>query len=184
MKIKWYWWALGSVGVLALISQGNRIRVTQNLSEVKLGENFSLDEFVRTSTGLDNIPNEEQIANLQAVVKNILQPLRTRLGRPITITSGFRSEAVNKEVGSSSSSQHPKGEAVDFKIAGMTNQQIIDEIRAMRLPYDQLIDEDKNGNRWVHVSHKRNSSQRLQWMTARWNGTSYNYQTIQQGKIV
>lgn len=132
---------------------------------MKLSENFTLDELTVTSTGLDNKPSDAEIANLKALVVNILQPLRAHLGKPIKITSGFRSPAVNKAIGGSDTSQHKVGQAADFHVEGMTNQQIIDEIRKLKLPYDQLIDEQLKGSKWIHVSYKTNG--RKQWLTAR-----------------
>ena len=49
---------------------------------------FALQEFTRTSTGLTNIPGPEEVANLQALVDNVLHPARVALG-PIHINSGF-----------------------------------------------------------------------------------------------
>ena len=183
--MKWWQWTLGGVGLLFLASQGNRIRVMSNLNDIKLGANFSLGEFVVTNTGLDNIPNDEEVARLQLLVQYILQPLRTYLGIPITINSGFRSELVNNKVGGVKTSQHRLGEAADIVINGLTNQQIIDAIRALKLPYDELIDEQLwkfdplSGWRlakWVHVSFTAKRQPQLQWMTAR--NTKENTKTI------
>lgn len=170
--MKWYWWILIAVALLGLGGFFNRKRVMGDLSKIQLSENFNLSEFVKTSTGADNIPTPEAIENLKLLVKNILQPLRNHVGRPITITSGYRSPGVNAAVvGSSKTSQHMKGQAADLQIAGMTNQQIIDAVRSLRLPYDQIIDEERknlNGSvsKWIHVSFNPNG-QRKQWMTRR-----------------
>lgn len=178
--MKWYWWAAIGVGVLVVSSQANRARVLNNLSKMKLGNNFTLDEFTRTSTGLDNIPGDKEIENLRALVKYILQPLRDYLGKPISISSGYRSSLVNEAVGGADSSQHSKGQAADFSVAGMTNQQIIDTIRRLNLPYDQLIDEQLNGKKWVHVSYNPAAAPRKEWLTAR-DDRPNKYQLIQRG---
>lgn len=176
----WHWLAIGA-GVLIVTSQGNRLIVMNDLSKVKLSENFSLDEFVKTSTGIDNIPTPEVVERLRALVKNVLQPLRTYLGKPIRITSGYRSPAVNAAVGGSSkTSQHMRGEAADFQVEGMTNQQIIDAVRALRLPYDQIIDEQLRGAKWIHVSYS--NTNRKQWLTARdKQGGGTLYSTVMVG---
>lgn len=146
----------------------NRRRVMKKLENIRLSKNFTLDEFVVTATGLENIPGPEDIANLQELATNVLQPLREALGRPIIITSGYRSPAVNAAIGGAGTSQHVIGQAADFKVPGMTNEQIIARIRALKLPYDQLIDEVKGQSRWIHISHKPGGvTQRLQWMTYR-----------------
>jgi zinc D-Ala-D-Ala carboxypeptidase len=175
--MKWYWWALLATGAGALL---NRKRVMSNLQNIALGKNFNLSEFVITSTGLDNIPGPQEIENLRALVTNILQPLRDYIGKPIHITSGYRSPAVNKMIGGSSTSQHTKGQAADFHIEGMSNQQIIDAIRKLKLPYDQVIDEQLRGKKWIHVSYSPNG--RLQWLTARdgANGAT-EYKTVKYG---
>lgn len=182
--MKWYWWAAIGTGTLFLLSQGNRVRVMSNLKDIRLGKYFTLDEFVRTSTGIDNIPPPEVVERLKLLVRNVLDPLREALGKPISINSGYRSEAVNDAVvGSSKTSQHPKGEAADFRVAGMTNQQIIDVIRKLRLPYDQLIDEQRGSSLWVHVSHAANGSQRTAWLTRRdpGPGRPKEYETVKYG---
>jgi zinc D-Ala-D-Ala carboxypeptidase len=165
--MKWFWWLLSIGGGVAIIGFANKKRVEKKLSEVQLSKNFNLSEFVRTSTGIDNIPTPEAVQNLELLVQNILQPLRDAVGKPIRITSGYRSPAVNASVkGSSTTSQHMKGQAADFQIDGMTNQQIIDLVRKLKLPYDQIIDEQLKGKKWIHVSYVRNGSRRA-WLTAR-----------------
>lgn len=180
----WLWWIAGGLGFLVITSQGNRIRVMSDLSKVKLGEFFTLDEFVRTSTGIDNIPPPEVIEKLRKLVVNCLDPLRKALGKSIHINSGYRSPEVNANVvGSSTTSQHMKGEASDIHVDGYTNQQLIDKIRALRLPYDQLIDEQRGSSLWVHISHNATGSQRVQWLTRRDPGASRpkEYELVKYG---
>jgi|SRR5690554_3148246 len=143
----------------------NRKRVRKNLAAMQLSKNFTLSEFVKTQTGLDNIPDEKAIANIRDLVDYILQPLRDAFDTPVIITSGYRSPLVNKAVGGSPTSQHMTGQAADFYIPGITNQQIINMARKLKLPYDQIIDEQLNGKQWVHVSFARNG--RREWLTAR-----------------
>jgi zinc D-Ala-D-Ala carboxypeptidase len=181
--MKWYWWAIGTLIVIVIISQINRVRVMGNFKNIKLGPNFDLSEFVKTNTGLENVPGETEIENLKLLVKNILQPLRDHLQKPISITSGYRSPLVNGNVeGSSKTSQHMKGQAADIVIAGMTNQQIIDAVRALSLPYDQIIDEQRGKSLWVHVSYTSTGG-RKQWLTRRDPGPDRprEYETIKIG---
>lgn len=174
--MKWYHWLGIGIGVAAVSGLFNRQRVMSDLSKVKLSPNFNLNEFVVTSTGLDNIPGPEEIENLRLLVQKILQPLRTYLNQPIKISSGYRSPLVNTAIGGSKTSQHSKGQAADFSVPGLTNAQIIEAIRKLNLPYDQVIDEQLRGKHWVHVSYVKNGG-RKQWMTARDGangGTVYN----------
>jgi len=177
----WHWFAIG-IGVLIVTSQGNRIIVMSDLKKLKLGKDFTAAEFVKTSTGIDNIPGAVELDNLSHLVEKVLQPLRDYVKRPIRITSGYRSPGVNAAVGgSSTTSQHMKGEAADFQIDGMTNQQIIDAVRMLKLPYDQIIDEQLRGSKWIHVSYSKTKN-RKQWLTARdKQGGGTLYSTVMVG---
>jgi zinc D-Ala-D-Ala carboxypeptidase len=175
--MKWYTWALWTALIIIILAIVNRTRVMKNLEKIVLGKNFNLAEFVTTGTGIENIPGPEEIENLRALVENVLQPLRDAIGKPIHITSGFRSMAVNAAIGGAGTSQHVKGQAADFHIDGMTSDQVIAKIRAMKLPFDQVIDEIKGTSKWVHVSHNSTGAQRYQWLTFR-DGT---YTTIKTG---
>ena len=114
---------------------------------------FTINELTKTSTGISNIPNAEQVANLIYLVENLLDKAREELAMPITVTSGYRSEAVNRRVGGVATSQHTKGEAVDL-VCG-DNAKLFNILKKMN--FDQLIWEKGNSVQpaWVHVSLKR-----------------------------
>lgn len=114
---------------------------------------FTINELIKTSTGISNIPNAEQVANLIYLVENLLDKAREELAMPITVTSGYRSEAVNRRVGGVATSQHTKGEAVDL-VCG-DNAKLFNILK--KLNFDQLIWEKGNNIQpaWVHVSLKR-----------------------------
>lgn len=189
---KIWWWLGGVTGSLFLLGLFNRERVMSTLKNIKLSENFSLSEFVVTATGIENIPGPMEVENIRALVQNILQPLRNAVARryqttdvAVIITSGYRSPLVNSAIGGSSTSQHKTAEASDFhvKVNGriLTNQEVIDVIKMERLPYDQLIDEQLKGKKWVHVSYSKNGGRR-QLMTARDGaGGKTVYTTISKG---
>lgn len=116
--------------------------------------------------GLDNTPNEEQIENLKALCENILEPLREYYeSRPIMVSSSYRSEKLSEAIGSSARSQHCKGEAVDFEIPGFDNKQVAAHIKN-NFDFDQLIseyyEEGVADSGWIHVSYKRDGSNRKQ----------------------
>ena len=121
-----------------------------------LSENFTLEEFTRSTTAstkkILNCPTVSQITNLQHLCTLILQPVRTRYGKPITVTSGFRSKALNAAIGGSKNSQHLYGEAAD--IISDDNQRLWNLMNEMKekgeIEVGQLIDE--KGLRWIHVS--------------------------------
>ena len=135
---------------------------------MKIGKYFTLEELTRSQAasrnGLDNSPSNSQLDALKSLVRNILDPLREGLGRPVNVNSGFRSERVNKLVGGSSTSQHRFGEAADIVVPGMSVTQVIDKIQELKLPYDQVIDEFGS---WVHISY--GPRQRRQMLRARRN---------------
>ena len=126
---------------------------------MKLSKDFILQEFVATKTGLDNNITSEALANIEFLVKNLLQPLRNTFGKPIRITSGYRSVEVNKAVGGSKTSQHTKGEAVD--IVSNDNKCLFDLIKN-NFDFDQLIWEYGTDEQpaWVHVSLKKTGNRK------------------------
>jgi len=119
----------------------------------QLSTHFTLAELTVTDTHLPNIPTATEIARLQLLVNKVLQPLRNLYGKPIAVSSGYRSPAVNKIKGGVSNSQHLTGEAADLKAAD--NAALFRLIR-QSLPFDQLIWEGGNDQQpaWVHVSYK------------------------------
>ena len=133
---------------------------------IMLSKNFSLNEFTKSRTAIrlniKNKPGVMEIANIQALVNNVLQPLRDAMGFPIIIGSGYRSKELNKAIGGAYASQHmaKNGAAADIDV-GNKNRQVYDYIKN-NLPFDQLIYEagnpdlsNPNANPgWVHVSYK------------------------------
>jgi zinc D-Ala-D-Ala carboxypeptidase len=119
---------------------------------MKLAENFSLEEFIQTKTGLFNDPGPNEIKAIISLVNNVLQPARNLYGKPMRINSGFRSPAVNQKIGGVLGSQHCKGEAAD--ISCDDNKALFDIIRKIG-DFDQLIWEFGNNNQpeWIHVSY-------------------------------
>jgi len=126
---------------------------------MKLSKNFSLTELTRSQTasrlGLDNTPTLTVIDNLQALVDNVLQPMRDALG-PVNITSGYRSPDVNAAVGGSNTSHHSRGMAADLTVVGKTNKDVCEWIRD-NLKFTQLIWEFPTKENpqagWVHVAY-------------------------------
>jgi zinc D-Ala-D-Ala carboxypeptidase len=120
---------------------------------VQLTKTFSLAEFLRSQTasrnGLSMDPPRQVVVNLTRLCCLVLQPLREHFGIPVIITSGYRPPALNQAIGGSQASQHVVGLAADFVIPGVSVSQVFDEIRALRLSYDQLIHEF---GQWVHIS--------------------------------
>lgn len=125
-----------------------------------LTKNFVLKEFVISQTaerlGLDNTPSQKTIANLKLLCEKVLQPLRDYFEKPVVISSGYRSLAVNRAIGSTDKSQHILGQAADFIIPTLDNFEVAKWIQK-NLNYDQLILEFYTGGNtgWIHVGYSR-----------------------------
>ena len=145
-----------------------------------LSENFSLDELTKSQEairlGIDNTPDDEQVGNLILLCKNILQPIRNHFGKVVSVSSGYRSAALCEAIGSSSKSQHTKGQAADFEIFGIHNRELSDWI-VNNLDYDQCILEfwtpDEPNSGWIHCSYSA-AKNRRQYLKA----------SKQDGKII
>jgi zinc D-Ala-D-Ala carboxypeptidase len=137
---------------------------------MKLSKHLELAEVIRSSTakrlGIKNEPTSEHLSNLKLLAENIFEPIREHFGRPIFISSGYRSAALNKATkGASTTSQHSKGEALDLDMDGteISNKQVFDFIKN-NLNFDQLINEFDYS--WVHVSYSATGKQRKQILSA------------------
>jgi hypothetical protein len=141
---------------------------------MKLSNNLSLSEVIKSNTatrkGIDNNPTREHLEALEDIAENIFQPIREHFKVPIGISSGYRSEALNKAIGGSKTSQHSKGEALDLDadmFGKVTNKQIFEFIKE-NLVFDQLIWEFGNDNEpnWVHVSFTTKRPNRMMILKA------------------
>lgn len=124
--------------------------------------------------GIANEPTEEHLTNLKAVATNIFQPCRDYFGKPLAVTSGYRSEALNDLIGGSKRSQHSKGEALDLDAqvyGGFTNAELFHYIKD-NLDFDQLIWEFGNDQEpdWVHCSYKSEGNRKEVLIAYRANG--------------
>ena len=128
-------------------------------------KHFTIKELSHSDTalakGIDNFPTAEAISNLIKLVDNVLDPLREKYGKPIRVSSGYRSAILNRSVNGATSSQHRLGEAADITTGSKDENRKLFEIIKNEVLFDQLIDE-KNFS-WVHVSFRegRNRKQVL-----------------------
>ena len=142
---------------------------------MKLTEHFTLSEFERSATAekyhIDNRVPSQYIPTLQQLCKEVLEPLRSYVGQPIVISSGYRCNQLNIKVGGAYASQHTVGEAADIQLpltsytAWDDNRRHTDLEEARRwfdwiqdhCDFDQLILETSNGKDfWIHVSCRKN----------------------------
>jgi zinc D-Ala-D-Ala carboxypeptidase len=117
---------------------------------MNLTEHFTLAELTHTDhRNLENVPNEKELENLKRLA-SFLEEVKTVLkGRPIMVNSAFRSKAVNDAVGSKDTSQHRVGCAADFRVPGMTPDEVVRTIVATDLKFDQII---REFDAWTHIS--------------------------------
>ncbi|MNH15417.1 Peptidase M15 [compost metagenome] len=106
--------------------------------------------------GFDNTPPPEAKANLQLLCC-ALEQVRALFGMPIIVSSGFRSEKVNRLIGGSPNSQHVQGLAADFTVIEVTPRETVRRIMESAVPFDQLILEFDD---WVHLSVSRGTPRR------------------------
>ena len=117
---------------------------------MQITPSFSLAELTHTDhREFDNVPNEDELANLYRLADFLEQVKALLGGKPIIVNSAFRSAEVNRAVGSSDKSQHRRGCAADIRVPGMTPDEVVKAIIGSDLPYDQVI---REFDRWTHVS--------------------------------
>ena len=139
---------------------------------MRLSKHFTLEEMTKSMTaarrGIDNTPGAGEIKNLENVCYEILEPVRAKFDKPITITSGYRSEALCEAIGSKKTSQHAKGQAVDFEIMGIPNIKVAYWL-INNVDFDQCILEyykpDDGQAGWIHVSYNGKGANRKQVLT-------------------
>ena len=136
------------------------LTITNTLERRQSMRYFTIAELIKSETAdkkaIDNRLPKELLPNAQALVDNVLDPLREAYGKPITVTSGYRCPALNKAVGGSKTSDHMNGCAADIVGTPNTpkeNKRLFNLIQELKLPFDQVIDEENFS--WVHVSHRR-----------------------------
>jgi zinc D-Ala-D-Ala carboxypeptidase len=125
---------------------------------MQISEHFSLQELsvseLAVRNGWDNSPSPQELENLTRLAQ-LLEQIRTLLGKPIVINSAFRSKQVNDAVGSKDSSQHRIGCAADIRVVGMNPDEVCKAIMASEIQYDQIIREfydPEKGGGWTHIS--------------------------------
>ena len=114
--------------------------------------------------GINNNPSEDHMNNLKLLCENVLQPVRDHFGKVVTVSSGYRSPELCEAIGSSKNSQHAKGQAADFEIFDVSNQELVIWIDK-NLDYDQMILEfwkgpDEPNSGWVHCSYKKEGNRK------------------------
>jgi uncharacterized protein YcbK (DUF882 family) len=140
---------------------------------MNLSEHFTLEELCASQAAarnqLDNRPGTTEVANL-ARVAAMLEEVRALVGKPIHVSSAYRSPAVNIAVGGSKNSAHMRGLAADITVSGMTAKALALLIRESHIAFDQLIFEGT----WVHVGLSEGPPRR-QVLTALFSPSGVTY---------
>jgi len=133
---------------------------------MQLSKHFKLEEFEKSMTavrkGIENKAGSGEIKNLTDLCYGVLEPVRAKFDKPITITSGYRSPELSEAIGSKATSQHCKGQASDLELAGISNLEVALWIQN-NTDFDQLILEYWTGEAnsgWIHVSVNEGSNRK------------------------
>lgn len=131
---------------------------------MKLSENFSINEFLKTNRNFVFRVTDEEIENLKSLCQNLLQPIRDYIGNPIriTINGGLRPEPLNSMVGGAKTSDHISGKASDIDVKDISQPELFRNcclaIRNLKLEFKQIILElDSN---CVHISYDKSNNRK------------------------
>ena len=163
----------------AAVAKGLGMQTDPINPDMRLSDNFTLREFTRSQTaerrGISNMPTAAHLRAMQLLCVKVLEPARAHFGRPVRVTSGYRSGELNRAIGGSPTSQHCNGEAADWEVPGVDNRRVAKWVEA-NLTFDQLILEghrasDPNSG-WIHTSYSETRA-RKQVLTATFPGPVY-----------
>lgn len=132
-----------------------------------ISEHVTYKEAIRSNNasraGIDNIPSDKVLAVMRVTANKLFEPLRKWVGKPIYISSFFRTKVVNKLAGSKTDkSQHILGEAMDIDMdvfGGRTNYQAFCWLRD-NVEFDQLFWEGGE-NGWIHISYREGKNRKM-----------------------
>lgn len=118
---------------------------------MQLSPHFSLEEMTVSETaarrGISNTPPAAIVQTLRKTCA-LLEQIRRLVSRPVVVTSGYRSPAVNTAVGGAANSAHVYGRAADIHVPGLSIRELAEAICKSSIPFDKLILEF---GAWVHI---------------------------------
>ena len=144
----------------------------ESSKSIKVSANYSLYELLYSQTADKNNlkdqfdPPKDILDALKVTAEKLLEPIRKSIGKPVTVTSGYRSPELNKLIGGATKSDHSFGRAVDVKLflpGGKTNSRLIFEtVLKLDLDFRQLIWEfgDDQEPQWVHIAYNAKDNKR------------------------
>lgn len=111
--------------------------------------------FYALTHNLQNTMTEDEIEKASLLCVNVIDKVENHFQKHVSISSGYRSEQVNKAVSKNQNSQHTKAEAVDFVIVGVSVEELYQYIKN-NLVFDQIIHEGS----WIHCSYRAINNRR------------------------
>lgn len=123
-----------------------------------MGKYFTISELSASDTakskGINNTPGENETKALELLIKNVLDPVREKFGKPIKVNSGYRCPELNKLVKGAATSHHVRGMAADITCSdNKALWELMNEmIKSKEIKTTQLINE--YGLKWIHVSYQ------------------------------
>jgi hypothetical protein len=130
---------------------------------MRVSKYFTLEEFTASQYAerhnIVNKPDEVAIENIKKLSIQLLDSIRSYIGKPIFITSGYRCKELNSAIGGAKNSQHMKGQAADIVCPAIGNLQLFVKIMELwhsnMIEFDQLIWEfgTKTYPAWIHISY-------------------------------
>jgi uncharacterized protein YcbK (DUF882 family) len=146
---------------------------------MKISQYFSLSEFTRSQTAarqyIDNTPSEIAIENIKKLATQVLDPLREAIGKPITVSSGYRSPRLNKAVGGAENSDHMRGLSADIIIAGVHPSDVCKTALNLGLPMKNIINEY---GKWTHITLGEEGQKTIAMTAEKQNGKTHYIQGI------
>ena len=123
---------------------------------MKLTDNFSLQEF----QSKDGAPFPNDVMNNLVTLAQQLQVLRDHLGKPITVTSGYRSKEHNKKIGGALDSYHVRGMASDIQVEGMKPKEVAEAIEGLIKEGKMMEGGIGIYRSWIHYDYR---GKRIRW---------------------
>lgn len=137
----------------------------------KISKYFTMGEATYSSTairrGIKNTPSWSERTNIRYTARR-LDEVREILGRPVVVSSWFRSARLNRAVGGSSSSGHRKGMSVDIMLKkGSAGKKEYEKVKTKLKSYDQIIYYPKRGH--LHIGFKQYKFQERKQVMIKYN---------------